>query len=189
MHAAEAHADGHDDQADHQRREVGAGRDVELVRNRQHEQEQKSGADDLIEKSGLRPRGEGREGCEDACSSFQLGIDLVECRQIVSIGQSRGEECSGSLRDGIRHDFAPGKITKDREGEGDGGIEMAAGNFSRDVDSHRDGESPSQSDVGVAAMNGCRGIICGKQHDHGDDARAEENQDEGSEELGDQFGD
>ncbi len=130
--------------------------------DRQHEQEQQSGADDLIEKSGLRPRRESREGGEDACSSFQLGIDLVECRQIVSISQGRGEECSGGLRNGIRYDFAPGKITKDREGERDSGIEMAAGNFPGDVDPHGDGESPSQSNVGVAAMNGCRGIISGK---------------------------
>ncbi len=65
---------------------------------------------------------------------------------------------------------------------------MASGNFSRHVNSHSDGESPTQSDIGVAAMNGCRWIICRKQNDHGDDARAEENEDEGSEELGDQFG-
>ncbi len=32
MHAAEAHADCDDDQADHQRSEIGSGRDVELVR-------------------------------------------------------------------------------------------------------------------------------------------------------------
>ena len=65
---------------------------------------------------------------------------------------------------------------------------MAARNFSGDVNSHGHGESPTQSDVGVAAVNGGRRSVRGKQNDHGDHARAEENQDEGSEELGNQLG-
>lgn len=55
MHTAEAHANGHDDQTDHQGREVRPGRDVELVANGQHEEQQKRGANDLIEESCLRP--------------------------------------------------------------------------------------------------------------------------------------
>ena len=115
MHAAETHPNGDDDQANHRRREVGSGRDVEFVSDGKHHEQQQSGADDLIEKSRLRPRGKCRESCKDAGGLFQLRIELMKGRQIVSVYQGGRKECAGRLRDGIRHNLAPGKTTEHRQ--------------------------------------------------------------------------
>src|ERR1700733_2271005 len=65
---------------------------------------------------------------------------------------------------------------------------MAAGNLSCNVDPHGHGESPTQSDIGVATMDRGAWSARRKQNNHGDHAGAEEDQDEGSEKLGNQLG-
>src|ERR1022692_2124317 len=150
VHATEAHANRHYHQADHRRRKVGTGRDVELVRDGKHQEQEESRADDLIEESCLRPCRKSRESCKHPGSFLQLRVDLVERRQIVSVYQGGREERSCSLCDGIRQHLAPGKPPENGQGEGDCRVQMAARNFSRNVNSHGYREAPAQSDVGVA---------------------------------------
>ncbi len=109
-------------------------------------------------------------------------------RQIVLIDQGCGHEGSGGLRDGIGQDLAPGESAEHCQGQGDGGIQMRARDLAGNVDAHGDGESPSQSDVGVAAVDYFAGSLRRKEHNHGDDSGSQQDQHEGSQKFGDQLG-
>jgi hypothetical protein len=60
------------------RREIGAGRNIEFVRDGKNHEQEKSGADQLVDKTGLRKIGEGGECSEDAGGLFELGIELMK---------------------------------------------------------------------------------------------------------------
>ncbi len=147
----------------------------------------KTGADELIQKACLQDCGKGRKRGEDSGSVVQLRIGLPERRQVVPIHEGRGRERSGGLSDGIGQDLAPGEAAEHRERQSHGGVQMRSRYLAGDINSHRDCESPAQSDVGEAAVNGFAGVLRGKEHDHGDDSGAEQNQHKGAQEFRDQF--
>ena len=64
---------------------------------------------------------------------------------------------------------------------------MGSGNLTRDVNAHGDAQSPTQSYVGETSVDDFSRILRWKQHDHGDYAGAEQDQDKRPEELGEEF--
>src|SRR4051812_24140255 len=65
---------------------------------------------------------------------------------------------------------------------------MGPQNPTGDVNTHGHGKSPAQGDVGEPAMDDFSGILGWEQHDHGNHARAEEDENKCSEELSYEFG-
>ena len=96
-------------------------------------------------------------------------------------------ECSRSLRSRVRHDLGPGKAAKDRQRQGDSWIQMRTRDLAGDVNAHRNRQPPSERDVGKPAVNDFSGIPGWEQDHHGDNAIAEQDENERSEELGDEF--
>ena len=131
VHPSEADADGNHHQADHQRGEVCARWlfNSSVIANASSTEQ--ASADQLIEKSRLGQSGKSRKSGEDAGCFFQLRVDLPECGKIIPKHDRRRGKCSGSLRDRVRHDLAPGELAKHGLGDGHGRIQMSSGNFVR----------------------------------------------------------
>src|SRR3954468_2591150 len=114
MHAAEAHANGYNNQTDHKRSHIGAGRRVELIGDGKYEQQKQGCANYLIEKSCLRHGRECWEGSKNSSGFFQVRIDLLKRRKIVLVHNGGSSKCPSNLCGAVGKPFFPGKAPKER---------------------------------------------------------------------------
>src|ERR1035438_2743910 len=105
-----------------------------------------------------------------------MRVDGEELETVIQEDDGSGAKGSGDLDDRVGQNLFPREAAVDGEGERDSRVEMRTGGFSGDIDSHGDGQSPGQRDIGVAAFI--------KEDIHGDDAVAEQDEDHGAEEFG-----
>src|SRR5262249_48315494 len=91
--------------------------------------------------------------------------------------------------EGVRQHLAPGEVTKNGNCQGNRRIKVGSGNLPGNVNAHRDSQSPSQSDIGVAAVDHFGRVAGGKEYHHGDNAGSKQDQHERSEKLGKQLRD
>ena len=145
----------------------------------EHEHES---ADDLRDEigAGLSDR---RRGGEDGELALRIGRRFP-VRQIREPHDDAAEESADDLRGDVHRHLRPREFADGRERDRDRGIEMRAADAVHAVDGDRDGERPAGGDddpAGVLAL----GAV---EHDVGDDAVAEHDEDRGAEQLGEEEG-
>jgi hypothetical protein len=106
---------------------------------------------------------------------------------IIPKNHGSRHECSGSLRQRVRYDLAPGKSAENSQGNGYSGVQVRSGNLACHVNAHRDSETPTQSNVGEAAMNRFSRIVRRKQNDHRHNPGAKQNEHKRPEKFRDEF--
>ena len=98
---------------------------------------------------------------------------------VEHIDQQGADEAAQHLGDDVAEDLAPGELAGDGEAQGDGRIEVRAGDGAGDEHAHHHGEAPREGDHDPSAAFRL-GLVEGAG---GADAVTEEHQDEGADEF------
>ena len=184
---AEGHAQGHDQAGDGPGADGagGGGRTADLEgialkADGQYHEHQKRGGNQFGEEvpPGI-PDGRHRaEGAEHGVGLVGRGLVVV---LVEDIDQHGAHETAQHLGDDITDDLAPGELAGYCQAQGDGRIEVRAGNRTGDEHAHHHGETPREGDHDPSAAFRL-GFVEGTGGAH---AVAEEHQDKGADEFED----
>ena len=109
-------------------------------------------------------------------------VRLAPVRQVGQPDQHRADERADHLGGDVARDLRPRKTADGGERDRDGGIEVRATDAPDGVDADGDGDAPAGGDHDPAAVLSLRAL----EHDVGDDAVAEQDENHGAERLGQQ---
>ena len=139
--------------------EVGQRRRVARVGEREDQEDQDRGADDLVEqrvRDADRRSPVAGQRREDA-----LGLDGVARVDLGDQRRCRSNRTSSAatnapdeLGQAVRRDLAPREALEDGQREGDRGVEVPAADPAGDVDAERDADAPGPGDAVVLAGQG-----------------------------------
>ncbi len=71
---------------------------------------------------------------------------------VNKVDDHRREESSKVLADEVRRHLPPGELLGDGQGQGDGGVEVAAADAAGDVDAHHDADAKAPVDAEDGAV-------------------------------------
>ena len=183
--SAEGHAQGHDQAGDGPGADgaSGSGRSadlegVALETDRQDDEDEQRSGDELAEEvpPGIPDGGHRAEGAEHGVGLVGRGLVVV---LVERVDQQGADEAAQHLGDAVAEDLAPGELAGDGQAQGDGRIEVCAGNRAGDEDAHHHGKAPREGDDDPSAAFRL-GFV---QRAGGADAVAEEHQNQGADEF------
>lgn len=181
---AEGGTEAKDEEEEGKRTKVSGSQVVVVVDGVDTHHEDGRGNDFRKDHTGAGHEG-GRVGAEDASGgsrqsdgSDTMSLVKVKGRLVVSVDDKGAEEGTHELGKGVDGELLPGESAEDAVGQRDGGVEMAAGDATRAVDTEHDTDTPAPGDglVGTLLARG--------EDDLGDDTVTEEDDHHGANELG-----
>ena len=183
--SAQGHTQGHD-QAGNRPGADGAGgsgrpadlEGIALEADGQDDEHEEGRGDELGEEvpPGIPDGGHRAEGAEHGVGLVRGGLVVV---LVEHIDQQGAHEAAQHLSDDIAKDLAPGELAGDGKAQGDGGIQVCAGDGTGNQHAHHHGKAPRQgNDDPTAAFR--LGLVEGTGSAH---AVTEEHQDEGADEF------
>ena len=183
--AAEGHAEGHDEAGDGPGADGagGGGRAAHLERvaleaERQDDEHEERRGDEFGEEvpPGVPDGGHRAEGAEHGVGLVGSGLVVV---LVEDIDQEGAHEAAQHLGEAVAEDGRPGELAGDGEAQGDGRVQVRAGDRACDQHAHHHGEAPREGDDDPSAAFRF-GLVQGAGGAH---AVAEEHQDEGADEF------
>src|SRR5262245_56876828 len=181
---APRHADGDDDQADDERGQVGPRWGAENVGDREDQEQQDRGTDDLVPEGAPLADAErrGRQRREHSLGLLRVaGVERGQHLGVVPAHDQRGNERAEELRQTVWGHLPPREALERGQRDGDRRVEVGAADTPGRVHAEHDTQAPCPVDgLDLADLTFRGDDLCY-------DTAPEEDEDQGPGELGDHF--